>query len=396
MIMGIWFSNAFNTGYLPINSNGSFDNQGLRFNVSQVLGENGLFDEKLYQDYSQPWFSAGYIVYNIWAFASYTAAFTYVYLFHYKDVVRGVRGVYRSLFGKVDDDELEEDVHFRLMRAYKEVPEWWYLVLLILPIIFGIAAVQGFPTHASVAALFYGLIMPILFIVPIGLVQAMTGIPLALNVLADFIGGVINAGNANGLIFFKCWAYLSSWQALTFTNDLKLAHYMKIPPRVTFCAQIVATVILAVVSSLSYNFIMSIHDICTADAAFHFTCPYQTSFYTATIFWGVLSPKKLYGPGQRYNPMLLGFPLGAIIVIVYWLLRRKFHRSTFLRQVHPVVLAMGPVSYAAPFNLAYNLGNLYVNLISFQYIRKRYLAFWSKASAPTRFNAHSDHTSGTM
>ena len=129
---------------------------------------------------------------------------------------------------------------------------------------------------------------------------------------------------------------------------------------------------------------MSLPNVCTQEAAFRMTCPYQTSFYTATIFWGVLGPKKLFGKGQRYNMMLLGFPIGLAAVLIYWGLRRKFPRSKLLRQIHPVMIISGPVSYYPPFNLAYNLGNLYVNLLSFHYIRKKYLAFWAKVSGSAR------------
>lgn len=378
MILAVWFTNAWHTGYLPINSNGTYDNTGADYNVTAILDSTGKFNETLYQAYSQPYFSAGYIVYNIWCFASYTATFTYVFLFHRYDIVRGFKGFYRNVFNKVGDEELEEDVHFRLMKVYKEVPGWWYLVLLIVPIIFGCVAIGGYPTNASVGAIFYGLIMPIIFILPVGIIQAVSGIGIPLNILADIVGGYINAGNANGLIYFKCWAFLSSWQALGFTGDLKLAHYLKIPPRITFCAQVTATVIYALVSAMSYNFIMSIKNVCTRHAAFHFSCPSQTGFYTVTLFWGVLSPKKLFGPGQKYNMMLLGFPLGLILVLIYWVLRRRFPRSNLLRQVHPVLLCSGPVATSAPYNLAYYIGNLYINWISFFWIRKHYLAFWAK------------------
>ncbi|ORX39551.1 OPT oligopeptide transporter protein-domain-containing protein [Kockovaella imperatae] len=378
MIIGVWFSNAWNTGYLPINSNGPFDDTGNRYNATRVLDSDGALNEELYQDYSQPWFSAGYIVYNIFAFAQYTACFTYVWMFHSSTIKTGLKGIYRNVFKKGQEEELEEDVHFRLMQAYRDAPDWWYVVLLIVPFFFGIAAVAAYPTHASVGALFYGILIPVVFIIPIGVIQAVTGISVALNIIGDILGGLINAGHPNGLMYFKCWAYLSSWQALSFANDLKLAHYQKIPPRVTFMAQIVATFIFSVVSALEFNFIMGLRDVCTPDAAFRFTCPYQTSFFTATIFWGVIGPKKLFGPGQRYNMMLLGFPLGLVLVLIYWGLLKAFPKKKWIRNFHPVMLITGPVGYGAPYNLAFNLGNLYVNLLSFQYIRKHYLAFWAK------------------
>jgi hypothetical protein len=36
-------------------------------------------------------------------------------------------------------------------------------------------------------------------------------------------------------------------QALTFTSDFKLGHYMKVPPRVMFLAQVIATVVAGTV-----------------------------------------------------------------------------------------------------------------------------------------------------
>ncbi|ORY23682.1 OPT oligopeptide transporter protein-domain-containing protein [Naematelia encephala] len=391
MTLGIWYRNTWNTGYLPINSNETFDNTGASYNVTVMLNDKGGFDEAAYRAYSQPWFSAGYLVYNIWAFAQYSATLTYVILFHRHEVTRGYKGVRKSMRkiwasirrrpatdSSEDIDDLEEDVHYRLMQAYKEVPDWHYAVLLIFPIALGMVAVGAWPTHSTPAALVYGMIMPIIGLVPIGMIQAVTGISVALNIIADIIGGTINAGNANGLMFFKCWAYISSWQAIGFCSDMKLAHYLKIPPRVTFWAQLVATFIFSLVSSMSFNFIMSFPGICTEDASFRLTCPAQTSFYTASIFWGTISPKKLFGPGQRYNTLLIGFPLGFIMVVLYWGARRFFPKSEFVRQIHPVMIIAGPVAYAAPYNLAYYLGNVYVNLISFQYIRKRYVAFWAK------------------
>jgi OPT family small oligopeptide transporter len=384
MILAIWYNNGWQTGYLPINSNGTFDNTGSRFNVTKVLDHRGSFNQVLYEEYSQPWFSAGYIVYNFWCFASYTATLSYVYLFYRRSIVRGFKAAYRQVFHKIEDSEVDEDVHYRLMKSYKVVPDWHYLVLLIVPIFFGIVAIKAWPTGASVAALFYGLIMPAIFIIPIGMIQAITGISVAINVLAAIVGGAINEGNPNGLIYFKCWAYLSSWQALGFCGDLKMAHYLKVPQKVTFWAQIIATTLFALVSALQFNFIMGIRDVCTAHAPFRLTCPYQKSFHTVTIFWGVISPKRLFGPGQRYNMLLLGFPVGFLIVFAYWALQKKYPRSTFVRKLHPVMLCMGPVSYGAPYNIAFLLPNAYVYLLSFGYIRKRYLAFWSKVSRTDR------------
>ena len=215
-----------------------------------------------------------------------------------------------------NEDDMTEDVHYRLMlKSYDEVPEWQYLIVLLVSMVLGMVGVGIYPTNTSPVVLIFGIIMPLIVIIPCGMIQAVTGIPVPLNVLAEFIGGSLVSGNANGLMYFKTYGYIAVYNALAFSNDLKLAHYLKIPPRHTFYTQMLATLIMCLVSAAIFNFAMSFKDICTPDATFRFTCPNQRTFFTAALFWGTISPKRLFGKGKRYNLMLLGFPLGVGLVI---------------------------------------------------------------------------------
>lgn len=386
MVLAIYFSNSYNTAYLPINSNSAFDNTASRYNVSRILDANNQFDLEQYQSYSEPWMSAGFFVSYLWYFALYSATLTYVVLFHWHDCAAGLRGLMKSARkvlrmkgNNEEEDDLTEDVHYRIMKQnYPEVHEWEYLIVLLISMVVGMVGVGIYPTNTSPVVLIFGIIMPIIVIIPCGLVQAVTGIPVPLNVLAEFIGGSLVAGNANGLMYFKTYGYIAVYQALGFTNDLKLAHYLKIPPRLTFYAQLVATLIYCLVSASVFNFALGFKDVCTAEATFKFTCPNQRTFYTAAVFWGTISPKRLFGSGKRYNLMLLGFPLGFLLVVVYWAARKRFPRNEFLRQIHPVMIAAGPSTWGSPYNFSFYIGNVYVTWLSFQYIRKRYLGFWAK------------------
>lgn len=385
MTLIIYYKNAWNTGYLPINGNGVFDNTGGRFNVTKILDAQSQFVDSQYQNYSQPWMSAGFISSYLWYFALYSATFTYVAIFHYRDLaaayrsfVKEVRKVFKRGQIEHDEDDLAEDVHYKIMSKYKDVPEWQYGIVLLVSVVLGMVGVGVFPTNTSPVVVVFGIIMPVLCLIPCGLIQAVTGIPIPLNVLAEFIGGALQQGNANGLMFFKTYGYITVYQAIAFANDLKLAHYTHIPPRMTFYAQLWATLIMSAVSASVLNFAMSFKDVCTPEAQFRFTCPNQRTFYAAAVFWGTISPNRLFGKGSRYSLMLLGFPLGFLMVIAYWAVRRKYPRSEWLRQIHPVMIAAGPSTWGSPYNMSYFIGNVYVTLFSFQYIRKKFPAFWSK------------------
>jgi len=79
--------------------------------------------------------------------------------------------------------------------------------------------------------------------------------------------------------------------------------------------QLWATLIYSFVSSGVFNLAMSFKNVCTPQAAFKFSCPNQRTFFTSAIFWGTLSPNRLFGPGRRYNWMLIGFPIGVGMVL---------------------------------------------------------------------------------
>lgn len=54
----------------------------------------------------------------------------------------------------------------------------------------------GWPTHTSVGTVFFGVALAILFTIPTGIIFATTGIEVEYNVLAEFIGGAWQPGNA--------------------------------------------------------------------------------------------------------------------------------------------------------------------------------------------------------
>ena len=85
-------------------------------------------------------------------------------------------------------------------------------------------------------------------------------------------------------MLFKTWGYIPLVLGLQFTSDLKLGHYMKIPPRAMFCCQIVGMVVAGTVQLGVQAWMFSnIEDLCSADQRDGFTCPSTTVFGTASI-----------------------------------------------------------------------------------------------------------------
>lgn len=252
------------------------------------------------------------------------------------------------------------------------------MICLVCAIAFGCAGIAGWKTYTSVGVVFYGIALCLLFVIPIGIIKSITGIEVTLNVIAEFIGGSWVAGNALAMNYFKSFGYVTCATALRFTNDLKLAHYVKINPKHTFFGQMIATLVSTFVCTGVLNFQMNqIDGVCTADQKNHYTCPGINTFFTAAVLWGTIGPPKVFGKNGQYTAMLIGFPLGAVLPFIVYFFQKRFPAKTWLRQIHPVVIMYGPLAWA-PYNLSYLWPAVPVGWLSMVYLKKRYIAFWSK------------------
>lgn len=80
---------------------------------------------------------------------------TYTALYHRHDIAKSfghaknivLKRLGRSSPEAEEELALTEDIHFRLMQKYKEVPEWWYLIVLVIAFGLGIAGVAAYPTN---------------------------------------------------------------------------------------------------------------------------------------------------------------------------------------------------------------------------------------------------------
>ncbi|KAL4905496.1 hypothetical protein BDW74DRAFT_167723 [Aspergillus multicolor] len=377
VLIGLYWTNTYHTGYLPINTNTMFTNNGSQYDVSAILNDKGLLDTEKYLAYSPVYIAASSIVYYIFFFAVYSAVVSYALLHHRKDIALGFRSLFNT-FKKDGRRNHFKDVHSRLMRKYREAPEWWYLALNAIAIGLGVAAVAGWPTNTSVGVVFFGIALAIIFTIPTGIIYATTGIEVEYNVLAEFIGGAWQPGNALAMNFFKGFGYVTTAHALSFANDLKLGHYLKVPPRQTFWCQVIATIVSALVCTGVMNFqITRIPDMCEANQRDKFTCPNLQSYFTAAVLFGSLGARRVFGAGAQYTALLAAFPVGLAVPIIHYYSTRHLPRTHFLTKIHPVVILSGGHAWS-PYNLGYMWPAVLPGWISWTYLRKRYLGFWSK------------------
>jgi OPT family small oligopeptide transporter len=243
--------------------------------------------------------------------------------------------------------------------------------------VLGIVTITVWDTKLPVWAYLVALAIAGIYVVPAGMLQAITNEQVGLNVITELVVGYFLPGKPVAMMIFKTFGYITMSQALAFVSDLKLGHYMKIPPRLMFLTQTIATLISCfVVVFVQIWMFEYIPNLCHPDNPDKFTCPGVRVFGTASLVWGGIGPARIFNFGEIYYPMLYFFLIGAILPIPFWLAARRWPHSWFKFVNIPVFMAgTGNLPPAAPIN--YSSWTL-VGFI-FQYlIRRRNFGWWSR------------------
>ncbi|KAL8292594.1 hypothetical protein RQP46_001206 [Phenoliferia psychrophenolica] len=346
MIPAIYFTNTWYTGYLLINSNHIFDNTGARYNVSRIINSDFTLNVAAYESYSQVYQSAGNAVVFFAFFAVYTATLMHIILYFRVEVVNG----FRAVFQRKNARDAYNDVHNRLMRKYKEVPEWWFFAVFVVSLVFGIVANEHYHTE-----------MPV-WVVPVGIIEAITNIQITMNVLAEVIGGYTLSNRPLAVMIFKTYGYISTAQAIGYVADMK----------VVFSAQLIASILASFVGLGVADWqIKNISGICTSGNVDDFTCPGYNTFFNSAVQWGAVGPQRLYSEGQIYYPLVYGFLVGAVLPIPIYFLTRRYPNSYWKYLNMPAFLS-GALNWS-PYNLSYILP-----CIPIAYYFQDKLAWWTK------------------
>jgi hypothetical protein len=212
-----------------------------------------------------------------------TSALTHTLLYNRHEIKLGFRGFWADIkdgWRQLRREPVEEqeriafgdDIHYRLMQAYPEVPEWWFLIVVLLSMTIMFVCL-GVYTNVSPAVVMVAPIITIIFIVPVGIVTAVSGLEPSLNIISELIGGGFAGGDTMTVQYFRMLGSEPIYHALTYANDLKLSHYVKIPPRHVFTVQIWGGLMGTIFTVAQWNWLMAIKNVCTPDAPFRLICP---------------------------------------------------------------------------------------------------------------------------
>ncbi|KAI0018181.1 OPT oligopeptide transporter protein-domain-containing protein [Xylariomycetidae sp. FL0641] len=405
IILGIFYSNMYNTAYLPINSSSAFSNNGSAYDVQSVVINNRL-NETLYQQYSPPFYSAGYILTVGANYAFYPVYFLYIMINQWKTVSAAYVDFYKGLrYGK-GNYAGAKDIHNRLMAKYKEVPDWWFLLILVGAVVVSVVFLRIYPLDTPVWLVFLMIGINLVFAVPLSFLSATTGTNLGLGSLIQVITGFLLPGNPNAFLFSQT---LGSWALAgygdNYVQDQKMAHYAKIAPRAVFRSQIGTIVVTCFVAVATQDFVLNhVPGLCTPDQPSRFTCANDGApLYSSSLMWGLLGSDRMFndmyplfkwcfligaavalvfllgqGYGPRYLPGVRERLRGVLSPRVFAVLDRTLFPSVAsLRWLNPILVIQG-VQHWAPSNLAYKTPGMLLSFVFMYWLPRHRLAWWEK------------------
>ncbi|ORY28793.1 OPT oligopeptide transporter protein-domain-containing protein [Naematelia encephala] len=348
-------------------SSGLFNSTYQKFDVTAILNPDLSLNDEAWEQIGPllltPYFAISYAL----SFAALSSVLVHVWLWHRDEIMEAL-----SLRTQLND------VHNKLMRAYRPVPSSWYLSLLGVNFLAAVVLVKTTPLQMPIWALVLSVAIASIFLVPVGIITAVSNTTIGLNVLTEFVAGLLMPGKPIGNVTFKCFGYMAMSQALALTNDLKLGWYTSIPPREMFACQILGTVLGALANYVTLTSVITEKraylDGSVVDPTGQWTGRSPGIFYSASIIWGAVAPRRFFSGG--YEVLYLGFLLGAIVPVGCWLAHKRWPRMKFNKVVFPIICSGATIVPQYPTNIITT--GLILAVIVNGWFAKRYPDFHGK------------------
>ncbi|KAL4770346.1 OPT oligopeptide transporter protein-domain-containing protein [Aspergillus nidulans var. acristatus] len=373
-----YYSNIWNTGYLPFQSSKLYDNTGNVYNATRIVGSATGYklDVQKYLDYSPVYMPVAFALNSFGlSFATLTALLVWVVLERREAILTAAKRIPQLICESLSHRGSSMDQTTSKASA-GEVPLWWYLASSVVALTLAIFAVEYWQLELEWYGVLLACAVAMIFYFPLALVYATANLKIKIDVLCRIISGLVFEGKVLANIWFFDIGYMTTIKGLYFAQDMKLAFYCNIPQRSLFVAQCTGMLFGTLASVLTLDWSLgNIQNVCTESAPNGFTCPYSTTHFNMTLIWGAIGPRRFFADNYR---ALLYFPiLGALLGLPVYYFRRTYPTSQLWKKIH-IPLFLGGLNYLPPAT-GMNYGSWVVVGLFFGWaVRRAHAAWWGK------------------
>ncbi|XP_073111639.1 oligopeptide transporter 4 [Elaeis guineensis] len=364
-----WGLDLYHAKRFPLFSSHLFTSAGQPYDVTAIVNNRFEIDMEAYEKQGRINLSVFFAVSYGLGFATIAATVTHVAFFYGREIYDRFRASYKE----------KPDIHTKLMRSYEDIPGWWFHVLLIVTVVVSLILCTVLKDQVQLPwwALLFACGMAFVFTLPTSIISATTNQTPGLNIITEYVMGLIQPGKPIANVCFKVYGYMSMAQAISFLSDFKLGHYMKIPPRSMFIVQFIGTIIAGTINlGVAWWLLGSIKNICDDQLLSPnspWTCPSDRVFFDASVIWGLVGPRRIFGPLGNYGALNWFFLGGALGPIIVWTFHKFFPAQTWIPLINlPVLLgatASMPPATAVNYNSWIVVGTVF-NFFVYRYRKK--------------------------
>ncbi|KAK4052815.1 hypothetical protein OIV83_002102 [Microbotryomycetes sp. JL201] len=324
-----YVTNVWNAQNFPFLSQDMFYENGTQYDQMTILNADFSLNQTALEEQGLPWYATSNAIYYVGSNLAIGATFTHVICWYMPSIIAAVKQWRQGT---------QPDPHWQKMQVYKEVPMWWYGVIMAASFAMAMATCYTGKSQLPWWALIVALLLAA-FTFPFAIVvYAITGFNTDVQQLSQMLGAALVPGNSQANMYFTLYGSNTVSQARGLTRDLKMGQYTKLPPRATFAVQLAGTVVGAILQLILMKTIISAQREILLDVQGSNIWSGQQvqSFNSQAVTWGALA-QSMYAPGSRYFIVPMSIIIGLFVPIPFWILHKFFPKMKFDRVVTPIM-----------------------------------------------------------
>ncbi|KAF9246166.1 OPT oligopeptide transporter protein-domain-containing protein [Melanogaster broomeanus] len=345
VFVGVFYNNIWKAQNFPFLAQLLFYENGTVYDQTLILDANYQVDPTLLAEQGLPYYASTWVIYLLTTNLGLAATFTHLLLWNRDDLSgawywmkpSNIRRKWQNFrwqdvsFKFWQNDGVREqpqniedlDPHYAEMLKYPDAPNSWYGAVFVVS--FVVALIVIYKSNSTLP--WWGFIIAIalaaLSILFFGALYAITGIGLSIQTFVQMIAGYLHPGKPMANMYFVLYSYNTVAQATLLLRDLKIAQYAKLPPRAAFTAQIIGTLLGAILNYFLMNSIIdNEREILLSVQGTNIWSGQQPQQYNSqAIAWGGLG-HELFSTGTRYQWVPLSYLVGLFTPVPFWVVHR--------------------------------------------------------------------------
>ncbi|KAH7913890.1 OPT oligopeptide transporter protein-domain-containing protein [Hygrophoropsis aurantiaca] len=395
VFMGVYYMNIWKAQNFPFLSQLLFNEDGTPYNQTLILNSNNEVDPALLAEVGLPWYASTWVINLLVTNLGLAATFTHLMLWNLDDMrsawswatpssIKHWWANYNWKFWQNDGMRKKEDLdlrdldpHYAEMLKYPDAPDSWYFVTLLISIIVALVVIYKSDSTLPWWGFFIAILIATVSILFFGALYAITGLQFIIQPFVQMIGGFLHPGKPMANMYFVLYSYNTVSQAQLLLRDLKIAQYAKLPPRAAFTAQIIGTLLGAILNFFIMNSIVTeqMTILLSIEGTNIWSGQQPQQYNSQAIAWGGLS-HQLFAAGTRYQWVPFAYLIGLVVPVPFWLAHRYYPKLRLDYLYTPVICYF--IGWLCVGINSSILSYFAVAFVSQWYLRTRYPRWFAK------------------